>query len=98
MNGTQPLAAETLVCILRLEDGDSMGDLSLFPVPADDNTLHGPVFLQEPDSLIFPLGSEEKKVKLSCEVKGNPRPTIGFVQCLTVLGATTHEPFCCVYQ
>uniref|UniRef100_A0A8C5JTA7 Contactin 4 n=1 Tax=Junco hyemalis TaxID=40217 RepID=A0A8C5JTA7_JUNHY len=45
---------------------------------AHDNTLHGPVFLQEPDSLIFPLDSEEKKVKLSCEVKGNPRPTIGW--------------------
>ncbi|KAM9654701.1 contactin-4 isoform 1-T1 [Morphnus guianensis] len=45
---------------------------------ADDNTLHGPVFLQEPDSVIFPLDSEEKKVKLSCEVKGNPRPTIGW--------------------
>ncbi|NXN04765.1 CNTN4 protein, partial [Sylvia borin] len=45
---------------------------------ADDNTLHGPVFLQEPDSLIFPLHSEERKVKLSCEVKGNPRPTIGW--------------------
>ncbi|NXC86822.1 CNTN4 protein, partial [Cercotrichas coryphoeus] len=45
---------------------------------ADDNTLHGPVFLQEPNSLIFPLDSEEKKVKLSCEVKGNPRPTIGW--------------------
>uniref|UniRef100_A0A8C3XZV7 Contactin 4 n=1 Tax=Catharus ustulatus TaxID=91951 RepID=A0A8C3XZV7_CATUS len=40
--------------------------------------LHGPVFLQEPNSLIFPLDSEEKKVKLSCEVKGNPRPTIGW--------------------
>ncbi|XP_017590711.1 PREDICTED: contactin-4 isoform X1 [Corvus brachyrhynchos] len=45
---------------------------------ADDNTLHGPVFLQEPNSMIFPLDSEEKKVKLSCEVKGNPRPTIGW--------------------
>ncbi|KFP06673.1 Contactin-4, partial [Calypte anna] len=45
---------------------------------ADDNTLHGPVFLQEPSSMIFPLDSEEKKVKLSCEVKGNPRPTIGW--------------------
>uniref|UniRef100_A0A8C5UB68 Contactin 4 n=1 Tax=Malurus cyaneus samueli TaxID=2593467 RepID=A0A8C5UB68_9PASS len=44
----------------------------------DDSTLHGPVFLQEPNSLIFPLDSEEKKVKLSCEVKGNPRPTIGW--------------------
>ncbi|XP_071612453.1 contactin-4 isoform X3 [Heliangelus exortis] len=28
--------------------------------------------------MIFPLDSEEKKVKLSCEVKGNPRPTIGW--------------------
>ncbi|NXC13940.1 CNTN4 protein, partial [Corythaeola cristata] len=45
---------------------------------ADNNTLHGPVFLQEPNSVIFPLDSEEKKVKLSCEVKGNPRPTIGW--------------------
>ncbi|XP_050835399.1 contactin-4 isoform X1 [Serinus canaria] len=45
---------------------------------ADDNSLHGPVFLQEPDSVIFPLDSEEKKVKLSCEVKGNPPPTIGW--------------------
>uniref|UniRef100_A0A8C5NSQ8 Contactin 4 n=1 Tax=Junco hyemalis TaxID=40217 RepID=A0A8C5NSQ8_JUNHY len=73
-----PVAAETLFCISSLEDGDSQCDLSPFPVPADDNTLHGPVFLQEPDSLIFPLDSEEKKVKLSCEVKGNPRPTIGW--------------------
>ncbi|KAF4792077.1 Contactin-4 [Turdus rufiventris] len=45
---------------------------------ADDSSLHGPVFLQEPNNLIFPLDSEEKKVKLSCEVKGNPRPTIGW--------------------
>ncbi|XP_074007935.1 contactin-4 [Numenius arquata] len=45
---------------------------------ADDNTLHGPVFLQEPNSMMFPLDSEEKKVKLSCEVKGNPRPTVGW--------------------
>lgn len=58
----------------------------MFPLfNADDNTLHGPVFLQEPNSVIFPLDSEEKKVKLSCEVKGNPRPTVGFVECLTTL-------------
>ncbi|NWX98045.1 CNTN4 protein, partial [Nothoprocta ornata] len=48
------------------------------PFPVDDNTLHGPVFLQEPTSVIFPLDSKEKKVKLNCEVKGNPRPTIGW--------------------
>uniref|UniRef100_A0A8D0DX39 Contactin 4 n=1 Tax=Salvator merianae TaxID=96440 RepID=A0A8D0DX39_SALMN len=43
---------------------------------ADDNTLHGPVFIQEPSSVIFALDSEENKVKLNCEVKGNPKPTI----------------------
>ncbi|XP_043406938.1 contactin-4 isoform X4 [Chelonia mydas] len=43
---------------------------------ADDSMLHGPVFIQEPNNVIFPLDSEEKKVKLSCDVKGNPKPTI----------------------
>ncbi|XP_063141486.1 contactin-4 isoform X3 [Rattus norvegicus] len=43
---------------------------------ADDYTLHGPVFVQEPSHVMFPLDSEEKKVKLSCEVKGNPKPHI----------------------
>ncbi|KAM4799964.1 contactin-4 isoform 4-T4 [Urocitellus parryii] len=43
---------------------------------ADDYALHGPVFLQEPSPVMFPLDSEEKKVKLTCEVKGNPKPHI----------------------
>ncbi|KAM8926615.1 contactin-4 isoform 4-T4 [Lycaon pictus] len=43
---------------------------------ADDYTLHGPVFIQEPSHVMFPLNSEEKKVKLNCEVKGNPKPHI----------------------
>ncbi|VFV38103.1 contactin-4 isoform 1 [Lynx pardinus] len=42
----------------------------------DDYTLHGPVFIQEPSHVMFPLNSEEKKVKLNCEVKGNPKPHI----------------------
>ncbi|KAI4553887.1 hypothetical protein MJT46_016067 [Ovis ammon polii x Ovis aries] len=42
----------------------------------DDYTLHGPIFIQEPSHVMFPLDSEEKKVKLSCEVKGNPKPHI----------------------
>lgn len=46
---------------------------------SDDYTLHGPVFVQEPSHVMFPLDSEEKKVKLSCEVKGNPKPHIRFV-------------------
>uniref|UniRef100_A0A5F4VZ43 Contactin 4 n=1 Tax=Callithrix jacchus TaxID=9483 RepID=A0A5F4VZ43_CALJA len=43
---------------------------------ADDSTLHGPIFIQEPSPVMFPLDSEEKKVKLNCEVKGNPKPHI----------------------
>ncbi|XP_070311753.1 contactin-4 isoform X3 [Odocoileus virginianus] len=43
---------------------------------ADDYTLHGPIFIQEPSHVMFPLDSEEKKVKLTCEVKGNPKPHI----------------------
>lgn len=46
---------------------------------SDDYTLHGPIFIQEPSHVMFPLDSEEKKVKLSCEVKGNPKPHIRFV-------------------
>ncbi|XP_015261563.1 PREDICTED: contactin-4-like, partial [Gekko japonicus] len=42
----------------------------------NDNTLHGPVFIQEPSNVVFALNSEEKKVKLNCEVKGNPKPII----------------------
>ncbi|MGH0144351.1 UNVERIFIED_CONTAM: hypothetical protein FKN15_043219 [Acipenser sinensis] len=34
----------------------------------------GPAFLQEPDNTIFALGSEEKKVALNCEARGNPPP------------------------
>lgn len=58
----------------------------------DNNMLHGPVFLQEPSSVIFPLDSEEKKVKLNCEVKGNPQPTIGLVASFPV---PLHIPYSC---
>lgn len=49
---------------------------SIVVYTVDDNTLHGPVFIQEPSNVVFALNSEEKKVKLNCEVKGNPKPTI----------------------
>uniref|UniRef100_A0A3Q2LI49 Contactin-5 n=1 Tax=Equus caballus TaxID=9796 RepID=A0A3Q2LI49_HORSE len=35
---------------------------------------YGPVFVQEPDDIIFPADSDEKKVALNCEVRGNPAP------------------------
>ncbi|XP_075822947.1 contactin-5 [Microtus pennsylvanicus] len=41
----------------------------------DDSVDYGPVFVQEPDDVIFPTDSDEKKVALNCEVRGNPAPT-----------------------
>nr|XP_015197270.1 PREDICTED: contactin-5 isoform X3 [Lepisosteus oculatus] len=35
----------------------------------------GPVFLQEPDNVIFALDSDERKATLNCEARGNPSPT-----------------------
>uniref|UniRef100_A0A8C0G8G7 Uncharacterized protein n=1 Tax=Chelonoidis abingdonii TaxID=106734 RepID=A0A8C0G8G7_CHEAB len=35
---------------------------------------YGPVFVQEPDDVIFPTDSEEKKVSLNCQARGNPAP------------------------
>lgn len=52
---------------------------TFFLLISDDYTLHGPIFTQEPSHVMFPLNSEEKKVKLNCEVKGNPKPHIRFV-------------------
>lgn len=44
----------------------------------------GPVFIQEPDDVIFPLDSDEKKVVMHCEARGNPPPTY---RCDTYLSA-----------
>ncbi|XP_038936629.1 contactin-5 isoform X3 [Rattus norvegicus] len=41
----------------------------------DESVDYGPVFVQEPDDIIFPTDSDEKKVALNCEVRGNPSPT-----------------------
>ncbi|XP_069852911.1 contactin-5 isoform X1 [Dipodomys merriami] len=41
----------------------------------DESVDYGPVFVQEPDDIIFPTDSEEKKVALSCEAHGDPVPS-----------------------
>ncbi|XP_032907247.1 contactin-5 isoform X2 [Catharus ustulatus] len=41
----------------------------------DESVDYGPVFVQEPDDMIFPTDSEEKKVSLNCQARGNPTPT-----------------------
>uniref|UniRef100_A0A8B9MZ11 Uncharacterized protein n=1 Tax=Accipiter nisus TaxID=211598 RepID=A0A8B9MZ11_9AVES len=40
---------------------------------------YGPVFVQEPDDVIFPTDSEEKKVSLNCQARGNPTPTYRYL-------------------
>ncbi|XP_030056084.1 contactin-5 [Microcaecilia unicolor] len=44
-------------------------------VGQDESIEYGPVFLQEPDDVIFPTDTNEKKVVLSCEARGNPAPS-----------------------
>ncbi|XP_062463733.1 contactin-5 isoform X2 [Pezoporus occidentalis] len=41
----------------------------------DESVDYGPVFVQEPGDVIFPTDSEEKKVFLNCQARGNPTPT-----------------------
>uniref|UniRef100_A0A3Q2CRN5 Contactin-5-like n=1 Tax=Cyprinodon variegatus TaxID=28743 RepID=A0A3Q2CRN5_CYPVA len=42
---------------------------------SEETEEFGPVFIQEPDDVIFPLDSDEKKVMMHCEARGNPPPT-----------------------
>lgn len=44
-------------------------------IVSTESADYGPVFIQEPDDLIFPTDSEEKKVSLNCQARGNPAPT-----------------------
>lgn len=44
----------------------------------------GPVFIQEPDDVIYPLDSVEKKVVMHCEARGNPPPTYRCGLCRSV--------------
>ncbi|XP_054649905.1 contactin-5 isoform X2 [Dunckerocampus dactyliophorus] len=54
--------------------------LSLLGSPEDyrseESEEFGPVFIQEPDDVIFPLdGDSDNKVMMHCEARGNPPPT-----------------------
>ncbi|XP_053561563.1 contactin-5 [Bombina bombina] len=41
----------------------------------DESVDYGPVFVQEPENVIFPMDSDEKKVALNCEARGAPAPS-----------------------
>ncbi|PNI53018.1 CNTN4 isoform 9, partial [Pan troglodytes] len=71
------LVLQSFMLCLAGSQTDFWSLLGVLPaLEADDSTLHGPIFIQEPSPVMFPLDSEEKKVKLNCEVKGNPKPHI----------------------
>ncbi|KAF3847429.1 hypothetical protein F7725_020457 [Dissostichus mawsoni] len=42
---------------------------------SEESEEFGPVFIHEPGDVIFPLDSDEKKVMMHCEARGNPPPT-----------------------
>ncbi|KAJ8405912.1 hypothetical protein AAFF_G00313490 [Aldrovandia affinis] len=42
---------------------------------SEESMEFGPVFLQEPGDAIFALDSDEKKVTMNCDARGNPTPT-----------------------
>ncbi|PIO29768.1 hypothetical protein AB205_0145400 [Aquarana catesbeiana] len=44
------------------------------PPSADELTLQGPVFTQEPSNIVFPLDSEDRTLRLVCEAQGHPKP------------------------
>uniref|UniRef100_A0A671MG60 Contactin-5 n=1 Tax=Sinocyclocheilus anshuiensis TaxID=1608454 RepID=A0A671MG60_9TELE len=44
-----------------------------------NNKEFGPVFIQEPDDGIFSLDSDDKKVIMNCEARGNPVPTYSWL-------------------
>ncbi|XP_067101932.1 contactin-5 [Osmerus mordax] len=46
---------------------------------SEENEEFGPVFIQEPEDGIFALDSEERKVMMNCEARGNPPPTYSWL-------------------
>ncbi|XP_072136699.1 contactin-4-like isoform X1 [Mobula birostris] len=48
--------------------------LSFIGCLAENGKPHGPVFIHEPNDIVFPVDSEERKATLNCEAKGNPAP------------------------
>ncbi|XP_026767049.3 contactin-5 [Pangasianodon hypophthalmus] len=46
---------------------------------SEESEEFGPVFIQEPDDAIFSLDSDDKKVIMNCEARGNPAPTYSWL-------------------
>lgn len=50
-------------------------DVASSPHSLAESEEFGPVFIQEPDDVIYPLDADEKRVVMHCEARGNPPPT-----------------------
>ncbi|XP_053234135.1 contactin-6 isoform X1 [Podarcis raffonei] len=48
--------------------------LLLLSCVADEETSHGPIFIQEPFDVIYSVSSEDPEVILNCTAKGHPLP------------------------
>lgn len=46
---------------------------------SEESEEFGPVFIQEPEDGIFALDSEERKVMMNCEARGNPPATYSWL-------------------
>ncbi|XP_058243968.1 contactin-5 isoform X2 [Hemibagrus wyckioides] len=46
---------------------------------SEESEEFGPVFIQEPDDAIFSLDSDDKKVIMNCDARGNPAPTYSWL-------------------
>ncbi|XP_076850382.1 contactin-5 isoform X2 [Brachyhypopomus gauderio] len=46
---------------------------------SEESEEFGPVFIQEPDDIVFALDSEDKKVTMSCEARASPAPTYSWL-------------------
>lgn len=46
---------------------------------SEESEEFGPVFIQEPDDAIFSLDSDDKKIIMNCEARGNPVPTYSWL-------------------
>uniref|UniRef100_A0A8C2HJA1 Contactin-5 n=1 Tax=Cyprinus carpio TaxID=7962 RepID=A0A8C2HJA1_CYPCA len=54
---------------------------------SEESEEFGPVFIQEPDDAIFSLDSDDKKVIMNCEARGNPVPTYSWLINGTIVDA-----------
>ncbi|XP_057203786.1 contactin-5 isoform X3 [Triplophysa rosa] len=88
-------SSSTLNSRMRLRNSQGVGSSSLEWPPfsrhrfsalssqedymSEESEEFGPIFIQEPDDAIFSLDTDNKKVIMNCEARGNPAPTYSWL-------------------